>query len=440
LPSGYEISTLLREQISGAIKIVALCEERLRQQRAQAQAQEERRVTTERLRSLHLVAGGVAHDLNNALGPMLALPDAIDMDLQQHREGPIPPEVFEDLETIRRAGERAAHTIRDLSALGQPLLADAKTLDLKRLLEDERDALYTLCEGEAGIVLRVVSGERPLLVRASKSHLVRAVSNLVLNAIDAIQSRGVITVRAHARTLSEALEGFERVEAGHYVVVEVEDTGVGIPAEHLARVLEPFFTSRKRPTAKGTGLGLTIVQRIVKDCGGYLRVESQVGKGSVFSLYFPAEGEAAASASHRPAPAVGGYGRILVVDDEDGQLRTARRTLTQLGYDVITAGSGEAALEVFAQLGPESFDLVVLDVVMPGGMDGKETLERLRALHPPQAVLMVSGWAPEQMDAISKDRGLAWLSKPYSVTDFAAAVHRALSSTPNPSAAPRAAS
>lgn len=440
LQPGYEISTLLREQISGAIKIVALCEERLRQQRAQAQAQEERRVAAERLRSLHLVAGGVAHDLNNALGPMLALPDAIGMDLEQHRQGPIAPEVFEDLDTIRRAGERAAHTIRDLSALGQPLLADAKTLDLNRLLDDERDAFRTLCEGEAGIALRIVSGERPLLVRASKSHLVRAVSNLVLNAIDAIQSRGVITVRAHERTLSEPLDGFERVEAGHYAVVEVEDTGVGIPAEHLSRVLEPFFTSRKRPSAKGTGLGLTIVQRIVKDCGGYLQVESQVDRGSVFRLYFPAEGEAATSASNRPAPVVGGCGRILVVDDEDGQLRTARRTLTQLGYDVVTAGSGEAALGVFAELGPESFDLVVLDVVMPGGIDGKETLERLRALRPLQAVLMVSGWAPEQMDAISKDRGLAWLSKPYSVTDFAAAVHRALSPTPNPSAAPRAAS
>jgi two-component system cell cycle sensor histidine kinase/response regulator CckA len=205
-------------------------------------------------------------------------------------------------------------------------------------------------------------------------------------------------------------------------------------------VLEPFFTSRKRPSSKGTGLGLTIVQRIVKDCGGYLRVESQVGKGTVFSLYFPAQAERATSASQRPPAVVGGCGRILVVDDEDGQLRTARRTLTQLGYDVITAGSGEAALAAYAKLGPESFDLVVLDVVMPGGIDGRETLERLRALRPLQAVLMVSGWAPEQMDAISKDRGLAWLSKPYSVTDFAAAVHKAIGPVPNPSALPRAAS
>jgi DNA-binding LacI/PurR family transcriptional regulator/signal transduction histidine kinase/CheY-like chemotaxis protein len=440
LPSGYEVSTLLREQISGAIKTVALHEERLQQQRAQAQAQEDRRVTAERLRSLHLVAGGVAHDLNNALGPMLALPDAILMDLHQHREGPITPDVFEDLETIRHAGERAAHTIRDLSALGQPLLADAATLDLNRLLKDERDALRSLCDGEAGIVLRVVSSEQPLLVRATKSHLVRAVSNLVLNAIDAIQNRGVITVRAYERTLSGTLDGLEPVDAGQYAVVEVEDTGVGIPAEHLSRVLEPFFTSRKRPSSKGTGLGLTIVQRIVKDCGGYLRVESEVGKGTVFALYFPAQAERASAASHRPPPVVGGCGRILVVDDEDGQLRTARLTLTQLGYDVVTAQSGEAALDVYAKFGPQSFDLVVLDVVMPGGLDGRETLERLRALHPPQAVLMVSGWAPEQMDAISRDRGLAWLSKPYSVTDFAAAVHKALGPAPNPSAAPRAAS
>ena len=160
---------------------------------------------------------------------------------------------------------------------------------------------------------------------------------------------------------------------------------------------------------------------------------------TVFGLYFPGGAESASS-SHRPPPLVGGSGRILVVDDEEGQLRTARRTLTQLGYDVVTASSGEAALDVYARFGPESFDLVVLDVVMPGGIDGRETLERLRVLQPPQAVLMVSGWAPEQMGVISKDRGLSWLSKPYSVTDFAAAVQRALGPSPTPSAAPRAAS
>jgi len=439
LPTGHEVSTLLREQISGAIKTVALHEERLRQQRAQDQAQEERRVTAERLRSLHLVAGGVAHDLNNALGPMLALPEAISMDLHANPSGPIPADVFEDLETIRRAGERAAHTIRDLSALGQPLLAHAATLDLGRLLRDERDVLSALCDGEPGVVLRLVPSEQPLLVRATKPHLVRAVSNLILNAVDAIQGPGAITVRAYRSTLTETLDGLEPVEPGHYAVLEVEDTGVGIPPEHLPRVLEPFFTSRKRPSSKGTGLGLTIVQRIVKDCGGYLRVDSRVGEGTVFALYFPVEPADAAFGSHHPPPLVGGSGRILVVDDEDGQLRTARRTLTQLGYDVITAGSGDAALEVYAKLGPRSFDLVVLDVVMPGGIDGRETLERLRALEPAQAVLMVSGWAPEQIDALSKDRGLAWLSKPYSVTDFAAAVHEARCPG-TPSRAPRAAS
>ena len=441
LPLGLELSTLLREQIGGAIKTVATHQERLKQERREAQTQEEKRVTAERLRSLHLIAGGVAHDLNNVLGPLLALPDAILRELEERGPRTVSSEVFEDLETIRRAGQRAAVTIRDLLSLGQPTTTATTTLDLNRLLRDEGATLRSLCDQEAEIVLRIVTAERPLLVCASKPHLVRALSNLVLNAVDAIRDRGVITIRAFERSLGEPLEGIERVDPGSYAVIEVADTGAGIPPEHLPRVLEPFFTARQRPSSTGTGLGLTIVQRIVKDCEGFLRVESEVGKGTTFSLYFPARVGRPSSISNRPPPVVGGRGRILVVDDEVGQLRTARRILTQLGYEIVTAQSGEEALELYAKAtSAGAFDLVVIDLLMPGGIGGKLAVERMRALHSAQPVVMVSGWAPEQMDAISKDRGVTWLPKPYSMSDLASAVQHALVARPPLPLVPRAAS
>jgi two-component system cell cycle sensor histidine kinase/response regulator CckA len=193
-------------------------------------------------------------------------------------------------------------------------------------------------------------------------------------------------------------------------------------------VLEPFYTSRKRAGSKGTGLGLAIVQRIVKEASGYLRVDSEVGRGATFGLYFPALVAKPGLASDRPSPVVGGSARVLVIDDEALQLRAARRALSQLGYEVVTASSGEAGLAAFAAASSGSgFDLVVMDMRMPEGMDGMVAADAIRALEPQQAFVMVSGWAPEMLGAV-ETAGTVWLPKPYSLVELAAAVRRALRS------------
>jgi DNA-binding LacI/PurR family transcriptional regulator/signal transduction histidine kinase/ActR/RegA family two-component response regulator len=428
LRAGCEETTLLREQIGSAIQTVRMHQDSLQQERLRAVAQEERRATAERLRSLHLIAGGVAHDLNNALGPLVSLPETILHELEQSTPSAVSADVLEDLMTIHQAGQRAAATIRDLMTLSQPTTGTAATLDLNNLLRKEADGLQALCKREPGLVLDVTSHDRPLWIRASRPHLERALANLVINAIDATDGRGSITIRAFDLVLVERLEGVECVEPGSYAVLEVEDTGCGIPKELLDRVVEPFYTSRKRVGSKGTGLGLAIVQRIVKEASGYLRVDSEVGRGTRFGLYFPALVARSGLASERPSALVGGSARVLVIDDEAVQLRAARRALSQLGYDVVTASSGEAGLAAFAAASAErGFDLVVLDMLMPEGMDGMATAAKIRALEPEQAFVMMSGWAPEMLGAV-KTAGTVWLPKPYSLGEFAAAVQRALRS------------
>jgi len=221
--------------------------------------------------------------------------------------------------------------------------------------------------------------------------------------------------------------GIEPIDPGAYAVLEVEDTGCGIAPENLSRVLEPFFTARRRPGSAGSGLGLTIVQRIVKEAGGYLRVESRVGHGTTFALYFPALIARSRPESERPVAVIGGCGRVLVVDDEAVQLRAAQRILTQLGYEVATAASGAQALELFTAAAHEHpFDLVVVDVVIPEGIGGAETAARIRALRPDQPLVMASGASTEGRGSKATPAGAAWLSKPYSVGDLASAVQDAL--------------
>ena len=427
LPQGLDVYSLLREQIGSAIKTALLHQEMLAKERLNALVQEEKRVTAERLRSLSLVAGGVAHDLNNALGPLVALPETIQKDLESCFGNSVPKEVSEDLETIRQAGQRAALTIRDLLALGRPSEEPQGAIEFGAFIKQEKPALTALLEQDPRVELIVEHPLPGLVVAISKQHLSRALTNLIINAADAIANHGAITVRARHLLVETTIEGIEPVEPGDYVVIEVEDTGTGIPTERLSRVLEPFFSVKQRPGSSGTGLGLAIVHRIVKDAYGHLHVESTLGKGTKFGIYLPYQTDVDCPKSARPEPIVGGKERILVIDDEVVQLRTARRILEQLGYEVTTVSSGGEAIEMCQAL-PQgiAYDLVIVDMVMPGQFDGIRTVDELRRLRPEQRVLVASGFAPEQMDVSASDRGLPWLAKPYSRAKLAGVVRATL--------------
>src|SRR5512133_198923 len=438
LPEQIETYSLLREQIGTAIKTAALHQEVLAKERLHAQTQEERRLASERLHSLNLIAGGVAHDLNNALGPLVALPDAIECELANKLGKAVPEEIRKDLALIRAVGQRAALTIRDLIAFGRPSASAENALDLTRVLEQERSALLAICERDKHIQVHLEPSPLSLVVLIDRTQFLRAVTNLIINAADAIEDAGTIIVRARFEQVAERLDGIEPIEPGSYAVVDVVDDGQGISDKNLPRILEPFFSEKKRSGSSGTGLGLAIVQRIVKEANGYLYVKSKLGHGSTFSLYFPSNqhaGEYQCPKSDAPTLVVGGTERILIVDDEEVQLRTAKRILEQLGYEVITVNSGREALELVRH-DHTGFDLVVVDMIMPGGIDGIETVERLRERSPHQRALMVSGYAPERMDAAVLGKQLAWLSKPYTRTSLAGGVRGALDAIEPESAIP----
>jgi CheY-like chemotaxis protein len=291
-------------------------------------------------------------------------------------------------------------------------------------LANESRTFIALGDRKPRISICVVTSDAPLVVHASKPYLVRAISNLVLNAVDAIERSGRITVRAAPIVVTQPLRGVETIEPGHYAVVEVEDTGTGIAQENLNRILEPFFTSKQANERRGgRGLGLAIVHRIAKDSLGFVGIKSEIGRGSTFSIYIPLERNKNVRLSSRPVPAMQGSERILVIDDEPVQLRTARRVLEHLGYSVVTAPSGEAGLALLnTPTANNEFDLVIVDMMMPG-LDGLATLERIRALRPQQKALIVTGYTPPQADRSDED---AWLRKPYTQQSLSRAVRRAL--------------
>jgi signal transduction histidine kinase/ActR/RegA family two-component response regulator len=427
IPARLELYAILREQIGSAIKTVQLHQEVLSRQREHAEAQEEKRVTNERLKSLGVIAGGVAHDLNNVLGPLLALPQAIQDELKRTSPDRVSVDVLEDLETIQEAGQRAAYTIHDLLALGRVDEIPKTVLDLNELLDAERRTFLDACRNAEQISVHVSPDCEPLVVRASRSHVLRAISNLVINAADAMEGAGRIDIRARGRRLCERLDSAEAIPPGEYAVIEVQDFGAGIPEQHLARIFEPFFSVKRSRGTPGTGLGLAIVRRVVEDSAGYVHVRSQIGRGTTFALYCPRQRDAAPAAARSVSTPSGGSERILVVDDEPLQLRVARRVLGKLGYSVTTSTSGDAALQLYLRTpDAELFDLVIVDMMMPGTLNGIATIEQMRKVRPRQKALVATGFAPERMELLASERGLAWLAKPYTLGSLSEAVRNVL--------------
>jgi len=238
---------------------------------------------------------------------------------------------------------------------------------------------------------------------------------------------GQMTFATEVCRLDEAAcAGRPQAHPGEYVVLTVEDTGCGIAADCLGRIFEPFFTTK--PQGRGTGMGLAMVDGIVRNHGGWAEVRSAVGRGSTFRVFLPAVGGVAEPAQAAPGrfPAPAAAGVILVVDDEPLVRDVTGRMLTALGYRTATAADGQQALAYYREHGRD-VGLVVMDMVMPG-MDGRECLEALRQLDPNVRAILATGWGQEKTVQDVLDKGAVWLvRKPYQAGHLAEAVQRALS-------------
>jgi PAS domain S-box-containing protein len=382
---------------------------------------EERLLRAEKMEALGLLAGGVAHDLNNVLGVLVGYSELL---LEKLGEG----------SPLRRYGERilgsglkGAAIIQDLLTLARRGVSVSEAIDLNSVVAEYlRSPEFEALKGRhPGVSFRSELGDSLLNIKGSPVHLGKTLMNLMANGAEAIAGVGVVTVGTENRHLDRPLDGYDDMPVGDYVTLTVSDTGGGISAEDLGKIFEPFYT-KKVMGRSGTGLGLAVVWGTVKDHGGYIDVRSREGEGSVFTLYFRVTREAVSAAGEAVLPSsyAGRGERILVVDDVPEQRELAMSMLERLGYAVFAVESGEAAL---AWLGEQEADLVVLDMIMDPGMDGLETYRAILAVRSGQRAIIVSGFSETERVRQTQALGAgAYVRKPYILEKIGLAVRREL--------------
>ncbi len=378
-------------------------------------------VQSQKMQAIGQLAGGVAHDFNNLL---TAISGHCDLLLLRHDQGD--PD-FSDLVQINQNANRAAALVGQLLAFSRKQTLRPETLDIRDTLSDLTHLLNRLVGEKVTLTLK----HDPVLlpIRADKRQLEQVLMNLVVNARDAMPGGGEIRIDTQCKRLKEPLNRDRvTVPVGKYVTVRVSDEGVGIPSDKLQKVFEPFFTTKR--TGEGTGLGLSTAYGIIKQTGGYIFVDSTVGSGTCFTLFFPVleHSEIIPVAPRQEvAKPTGkhGDGVILLVEDEAPVRAFASRALRLRGYTVLEADSAEAALKT---LEDESLnvDVFVTDVVMPG-MDGPSWVKEALKDRPDVRVVFVSGYAEDSFgEAQMKIPNSVFLPKPFSLNDLTDTVHRQL--------------
>ncbi|MGC4087218.1 MAG: substrate-binding domain-containing protein [Polyangiaceae bacterium] len=437
---GFFNYQVLRDHISTAVRVVALHQETVHQTTLRERSVQERLATAERMRSLSVLAGGVAHDLNNALGSLVALSDVVLDELDQRRQNPQhdESELRADLVSIKQGALSAAETIKDLMTLGRRDQVQRAPIDVNQTIQAcVRDLRMQLPQDRLRAVhLHIEAASKPLPILGSESHVSRAVGNLLRNAVEVAGQGGVVTLRAEAVSLAEPLLAYESIPAGEYVAVSVADTGSGIAPEQVKKIFEPFFSTKKLSNVSGSGLGLAIVHGVVKEHEGFVDVHSVVGQGSRFVLYFP---RLDGFKDERDAPISVRQGRakILVVDDDPIQQRVAQRVLGRLGYEVTTVASGVQAYRLVCEPSESTqgalesalssaFDVLIMDMALNEAESGLEVFQRIRGKFPQQRGIIASGHSAASGDAASGP-DLLWLAKPYTASSLARAVQSLLS-------------
>jgi signal transduction histidine kinase/ActR/RegA family two-component response regulator len=394
----------------------------------------------QRRESLAVLAGGVAHDLNNILGPIVILPEIIS-DILCKSASMTPEDVTEIKEClglIEDSASRAVGVIGDLKSLGQRGHVELHPADVNGLVRNylETADIASLREQYPDVTISHKLQQQELFIRGDVTDLNRIFLNIVANGAQSVSGRGEVQVETADVSLGAPKLGYEAIDAGHYVVIRIQDTGSGIDERVARKIFEPFVTTKQGPDGRhGSGLGLSVVHSIMKDHGGFIDVESPAGAWSTrFSLYFPAvnsNDQAECPSGEEPTPSHARNHHVLVVDDDSGQRSVAVRCLKKLGYVVEEAESGQAAVQRFeTQVASDApggrFDLVVLDMVMEEGFDGLDTYRSLLEMDAGIKVLIVSGHAQNDRVAAALKLGAGWLPKPYDLAAFDQAVRSRL--------------
>jgi two-component system cell cycle sensor histidine kinase/response regulator CckA len=381
----------------------------------------ERLQRSEKMEALGTLAGGVAHDLNNVLGIIVGYSEmvleGVDKSSPQRRS----------LENVMNGGLKAAAIVEDLLTLARRGVQGRSILNLNKIVADcqQSPELAKLSGHHPSVKIQTNIEPDLLNISGSSIHLGKSIYNLISNASEAMPKGGAVTIKTTNQYLDKPIQGYDQIQTGDYVVLSVSDTGEGISANDLKRIFEPFYT-KKIMGRSGTGLGLAVVWGTVKDHNGYINVQSEEGKGSTFTLYFPVtREETTTEAVAVPTSEYMGKGEsILVVDDVKEQRDLASSILRTLNYNVSSVACGEDAVAYVKKSG---VDLMVLDMILDPGMDGLDTYNQVLEIRPNQKAIVVSGFSESERVKKARDLGVgAYLRKPYIKENLGMAVRKEL--------------
>ncbi len=396
-------------------------QERLRTDEAK-RALEEQLARSQKMEALGLLAGGVAHDLNNVLSGIVSYPDLILMDLGDEHPS------LALVEGIQKSGRKAAAIVQDLLTLARRGVLNTSIIDLNNdiindyLKSPEFEKLQSF-HSRVTVETRLDAGL--MNIRGSALHLKKALMNLVSNAAEAQPDGGHIIITTENAYVDLPISGYDQVNEGDYVVMGIKDRGTGIAPEDLNRIFEPFYT-KKVMGRSGTGLGMAVVWGTVQDHNGYINIQSRINEGTLFEIYLPVTREKATKGPQKVGVEtyMGNQEKILVIDDVEEQRIIASALLTQLNYQVSAVESGEAAI---CYLKENKADILVLDMIMDPGIDGMETYAKIIEIHPGQKAIIASGYAENKRVRETQKLGAgAYIRKPYTLENIGMAIREEL--------------
>jgi two-component system, cell cycle sensor histidine kinase and response regulator CckA len=381
----------------------------------------------EKMETLGVMAGGVAHDLNNILSGIVSYPELLLLQL--------PPDsaLRKPLMTMQSSGKKAAAIVQDLLTLTRRGVVNESPVNLNDIIEEylQSPEYQKLMSFHSGVQLKVDLEKELLRILGSPVHLTKTVMNLISNAAEAMPNGGRISLSTRNQYLDTPLKGYDDIAKGDYIVFSVSDNGTGISENDINRIFEPFFT-KKIMGRSGTGLGMSVVWGTVKDHKGYINVESTEGKGTVFSLFFPVT--RIESDNEKPSESIEScYGNgesILLVDDAKDQREIASTLLAQIGYSVTAVSSGEEAISYITD---NEVDLVVLDMIMDPGIDGLDTYRKILEIRPGQKAIIASGFSETGRVKEAQSIGAgAYVQKPYTLLKLGIPVKKELEKISGP--------
>ena len=390
----------------------------LQQALKELKTKDDQLVQTEKMASIGTLSAGIAHDFNNMLDAILSSIHMLKMKI------PIDSPLTQYCRIVENAAQRSASLIRQLLDFSQKNIINKKIVSLNEVIHETTRMLERSIGKEIHVELALEQELEPIEV--DETQLQQVIMNLSLNARDAMPNGGTLRISTSMVSLSEnECSQKPQIKTGNYVQLNIEDNGSGIPSEVLPKIFEPFFTTK--PIGKGTGLGLAVAYGIVQRHGGQIKVTSDVGKGTKFSIYFKpfAKKLNAQQEEIQTAHAISGDGTILLVDDEDIVLFINGEFLESLGYHVFRAESGEEAIRIYEAQG-RTIDLVILDMLMPG-KNGQETLHELQSINPKVKAIVATGYTDEAATrAVLQDGAAGFIRKPFDHAEFSRLIRRVL--------------